>query len=416
MKIRDPLYGEFQLDSRLGALVTAPEVRRLSQIRLLNTLTPSLATLGEIRRFSHTLGVLFLARRCALPGYSARERSALQAAVLLHDVCTPPFGHLMEYHLRERTGWSHEAMIQRLLDGRAVPENTAHQVFGGQQIRFRRLLHRAKIDEQLVADIVERRHPLHLLLFGSLDLDNLDNVARMSWAMGNPDVAAASAALASLMGCQSEGAGARLTLPEANARALVAEWAAARAAAYQVLVFDGPTVAAQAVLSRAIGSALDEGAIGEDDWDLTDETLIQRLAALKSTKKLMRQYLGELPRLVFALQAKGTPGGHGAREALTKMVDECMAPEFPSGLAYAFHDKGAFSKELAFWDPEAGAQWTFGKRSESIVLYAFARYRGRPDIAKCRTVAERVQERLGVSPSQLRIGDDEETDQRTLPF
>ena len=60
MIVHDLLYGCIQIPSVLDRLVAVPEVRRLSQIRLLNCLSPSLSSLGEVRRFSHTLGVLHL--------------------------------------------------------------------------------------------------------------------------------------------------------------------------------------------------------------------------------------------------------------------------------------------------------------------------------------------------------------------
>src|ERR1039457_6018682 len=100
MIVHDPLYGRFELPSRLDRLLLAPEVRRLSQIRLLNIATPSLATLGDLRRYSHTLGVLHLALLSRQVGYTKEERDALAASVILHDIGTPPFGHLMEYHLK----------------------------------------------------------------------------------------------------------------------------------------------------------------------------------------------------------------------------------------------------------------------------------------------------------------------------
>jgi HD superfamily phosphohydrolase len=115
MIIYDPLYGHFPIPSYLSRLILTPEVRRLSQIRLLNTLSPSLAVLGELRRYSHTLGVLYLCERNRAHGYSEDERKALAASVLLHDIGTPPFGHLLEYYLRETKGWSHEGIIKPIL-------------------------------------------------------------------------------------------------------------------------------------------------------------------------------------------------------------------------------------------------------------------------------------------------------------
>src|ERR1017187_4207308 len=104
MTVRDPIYGRFLLSESLQHLVLTPEVRRLSQIRLLNTLTPTLATLGDLRRYSHTLGVSHLAQMNPLTGYTLKERAAFAASVVLHDIGTPPFGHIFEYHLKEMSG------------------------------------------------------------------------------------------------------------------------------------------------------------------------------------------------------------------------------------------------------------------------------------------------------------------------
>ena len=186
MIVQDPLYGRFHVPNRLVPLLFTPEVRRLAQIRLLNTLSPSLATLGDLRRYSHTLGVLHLALSCRDARYTPEERDALAASVILHDIGTPPFGHLMEYHLKEQADWSHEDVIHSILWGLHAPENRAHQIFAGRSLTVRTVLRRVGIELELVQAIITRRHPLSTLLFGSVDFDNLDNVTRMAWALGIP--------------------------------------------------------------------------------------------------------------------------------------------------------------------------------------------------------------------------------------
>lgn len=108
MNIYDPLYGRYSLSEISRDLCVLPEVRRLSQIRLLNSITPTLATLSELRRYAHTLGVLHLFglwKRTVGKRYATKDVDALEVAIILHDVATPPFGHLFEYVLKETIGW-----------------------------------------------------------------------------------------------------------------------------------------------------------------------------------------------------------------------------------------------------------------------------------------------------------------------
>ena len=107
-------------------IVQTPEFRRLSQIRLLNTPpTPNVRrsqTLFSHARCSH-LETLW--EKHNRPKFSRRELDAFQASIILHDIGTPPFGHLFEYILRERTGWNHEAVIVDVLRGQHAREYCA---------------------------------------------------------------------------------------------------------------------------------------------------------------------------------------------------------------------------------------------------------------------------------------------------
>jgi HD superfamily phosphohydrolase len=375
MIVQDPLYGRFQLPSKLDRLLLAPEVRRLSQIRLLNTATPSLATLGDLRRYSHTLGVLHLALSSRQVGYTPGERDALAASVILHDIGTPPFGHLMEYHLKERTGWSHEDAIHDLLWGFHAPENRAHQIFAGRSLTVRTVLRRIGIDLELVQAIITRQHPLSALLFGSIDFDNLDNVARMAWALGIPCPPSLPVDLAKGLSVTRGGV---LQLSHGRHGESIQQWARLRRQVYDILAFDPPTVAAQAVLSEAIGMALQSGDISEVDWALYDELLIERLRSNASTKRLItRDYLGHLPNLVFALQLTGGLSDYKlkSREEAKATLDRLLKDEFGEGKAfgYVFLDRGSFEKELAFSDPDTSEHWVTGRNSGSVILYGFLR-------------------------------------------
>jgi HD superfamily phosphohydrolase len=417
MRVYDPIYGAFTIDEKLATLVSTPEVRRLSQVRLLNCLSPSLAVLGELRRYSHTLGVLHLATLVRMPGFSTEELTALGAAVLLHDIGTPPFGHLFEYVLREQSSWHHEAVIKDILWGFHAPENKAHQIFAGRTIRFSRTLDRLGVSRQTVEDIVTRRHPLSTLLFGTLDLDNLDNVVRMAWALGIPTDRELGTRLAAAL---AVGPDPRLRLPRSN-RSLVENWLALRGRVYDTLVFDGPTVAAQAVLSRLLRDALREGHLTEHDWSLSDEALLSRLAEHASFKKAVsEQFLGVLPEMAFAVQVDGAAFAAPADANAT--IQGILRRSVPRGdvLGYTFVDKGVFQKECFFLDDD-GTTWQEGRTSRSTVYYGFITAKTPPALSLCRDALQEFLAAAGVRPEQLRrqvVGRQQETkdDQARLPF
>ncbi len=399
MIVSDPIYGTFKIPKHLMGLLSTPEVRRLSQVRLSNCLSPSLATLGELRRYSHTLGVLYLSLQNGLNGFSDRERRAFHASVLLHDVGTPPFGHSFEYE----TGWDHEAVIKAILRGHAVPENKAHQIFGGRSIRFERELSRVKISLTLVQEILKGHHPLSSLLFGVIDLDNVDNVARMSWALGLPYKFVSALELAKRISVRNDHS---LTLSEKRGRDLVDEWAEARRRCYEIILFDEQNVAAQAVLSDTMRLALEKNILTEDDWDLTDEELLFLLRKHSITKGvIINEYLGRLPTLVFAVQLSGKLEDLGFPDlsAPKAIIEDVLRHLFPRQrpLGYAFVDSGTFQKEVTLHDKDEDRAWKHGKKSESVILYAFLRPSEVLSNIRCYRAAEDLIRTIGVADDKI---------------
>jgi HD superfamily phosphohydrolase len=398
MIVYDPLYGRYEIPTYLERLVLTPEVRRLSQVRLLNTMTPSLATLGDLRRYSHTLGVLILCGKLVNSEYSTDEFKALSASVLLHDIGTPPFGHLLEYHLKESTGWTHEGIIKSVLQRTYAPENRAHQIFAGRSIEFATVLKAVDIRLDLVEAIVTGQHPLSHLLFGTIDLDNLDNIARMGWALGLTGGAECAVRLASSIAVDRSF---RLLLP-LRERETVLRWSALRRQIYDILVFDPPTVSAQAILSETIALAIRDNILTEQDWHLSDEELLARLQSVSSTKDAVnREYLGRLPEMVTALQISGTLEDHGFvdRAAAKDYIEVVLREELEDDnvLGYTFIDRGTFSKCLTFYDPKTEISWKEGETSSSIILYGFVRSHRRPPAVRSKRVMERFLDRFGRS-------------------
>lgn len=382
MIIRDALYGTFEIPSFLHKLVVAPEFRRLSEIRLININSVSLPALADVRRYSHTLGVLRLALLNPLIGLGEDELRAFLASIIIHDAGTPPYAHLFEYFLAERYNWNHEDVLPRLLTGTHHSDMHVHQIFASQRIMFEKICRTEGIDFELVLAFVKREHPYSKLIFGSLDFDNLDNVSRMNWMLGERFDISAILSLARNLGIHSDG---RLQLPESEI-GNVRRWQELRNAAYQVLVFDEATVAAQAVLSKALAEALDSSFLDSTDWYYDDRGLIDALEKVPSIKKRLRNdLLKELPRLCLLhvedryLEAFDSLGRTRLIELLETFVADRSEIDKPV-YGYVFRDRGTFSKRVDFIDPTSGRIWSDGRSSASVIFYAFSKARFRSEI------------------------------------
>ena len=117
----DPLHGAIRLDRHQPAealaiqLIDTPPFQRLRRIRQLG---PAYLTFhgAESSRFTHSLGVLQLARRalaelCRREPRLEQEAGVLFAAALLHDVGHGPLSHSGE----EMYGLHHEQWSARLI-------------------------------------------------------------------------------------------------------------------------------------------------------------------------------------------------------------------------------------------------------------------------------------------------------------
>jgi HD superfamily phosphohydrolase len=375
MLIRDALYGAFEIPSFLDRLVLSPEFRRLSEIRLININSVSLAALADVRRYSHTLGVLRLALLNPLIGLGEDELRAFLASIIIHDAGTPAFAHLFEYFLSERFQWNHELVLSHLLTGRHHVDQSAQQIYSSQSLAFEKICKEERIDFDLILTFVQRTHPYSKLIFGSIDFDNLDNVARMNWMLGQRFDLSSILSIARNIGIGPDN---RVQLPKSEA-ANVSTWQALRAAAYGILVFDEATVAGQAVLSKAIAEALDAGSLNSGDWTYNDRTLIDALEKTPSIKKrLHNDMIKELPRLCLLHIEQNNLDrlDEVGRPRLIELIEEFLRGRFASvrrTYGYVFRDRGTFSKSVEFVDPASSQTWCAGTRSGSVIFYGFAK-------------------------------------------
>ncbi len=176
----DPLHGAIRLDredpaeAMAVALIDTAPFQRLRRIRQLGTAFLTFQG-AESSRFTHSLGVLHLARGALqqlerLDPSLAAQRPALYAAALLHDVGHAPFSHSGE----EMYGLRHETWSGRLI--REHPE-----------LRGPLEAQRPGLADE-VADLLEHgRHPLgavKALVSSQLDCDRLDYLMRDSHSTG----------------------------------------------------------------------------------------------------------------------------------------------------------------------------------------------------------------------------------------
>jgi HD superfamily phosphohydrolase len=176
----DPLHGEIVLDNAepaeamAMALIDAPAFQRLRRIRQRG---PAFLTFhgAESSRFTHSLGVLHLARRAL--GHLERQapelaahRGLLYGAALLHDVGHGPLSHSGE----EMFGLLHEAWSARLIRERPDLHGPLEAYAPGTAEAVALLLEKGQAPHPAIAALVSSQ----------LDCDRLDYLRRDSYSTG----------------------------------------------------------------------------------------------------------------------------------------------------------------------------------------------------------------------------------------
>lgn len=175
----DPLHGAISLDgadpteSLLIQLIDTPAFQRLRRIRQLG---PASLTFhgAESSRFTHSLGVMAIARRAFTRIASAHPqlqiyRPTVLCAALLHDIGHGPFSHTCE----EVFGSHHEHWTRRILN-ESSPIRQLLDGFSPQLLKE-------------IEQVYQKQHPIALvwqLVSSQLDCDRLDYLMRDSYFTG----------------------------------------------------------------------------------------------------------------------------------------------------------------------------------------------------------------------------------------
>lgn len=411
MHVPEGLFGVTHVPDWTRRIILSPEVQRLREIRLINTSTPFLPALSDVRRFTHTIGVAHLVGLASgndpLAG-SVRQQRVMLAAALLHDVGSPPFGHLFEYLLNAQFGWTHEAALQGIIEGTYRPDNQFHQIYYQRTLALGRILSKLEIDAHEVSAVVNGTSALSPLLAGSIDCDNIDNVYRMATLLGLPASIQSAERLASALTVMDG----RIALPRTAIGALE-DWRRLRRKCYEILAFDIPSLSGQAMLTDAITGAMEDELIGVEHWFLTDEDLLRRLtnpnSATKRVKETARRFaLGDFYECVFLAwyelprQDRDLRSPAERRRLQSALQQALGIPCTP----YVFYDKGAFEKTLRLVvteDSEADeTDLTLGIASASTVAAVFTPRRLSRVPARWTKGAAEVFSGFGLDPASRR--------------
>jgi hypothetical protein len=402
------LFGHVALPEWTRGIILTPEVQRLREVRLINTSSPYIPALSDARRFTHTIGVAHLVARAIprlQPTVPELELRSLLAASIVHDVGSPPFGHLFEYLLKSQTGWSHEAALSGILAGQYRPDNIYHQIYYGRPLSLPRAFAQAGVDAQLVARLVVGSDRLGPMLAGSIDFDNIDNVFRMTALLGiRPNLNDAYALADSL-----DIDGGQTVLHDKGLGALNS-WRKLRRRAYEVLAFDVSALAGQAMLTDAISVAMETQNLSEEHWFWTDEELLRRLCAPNQPSDVrdpaQRFAVGDFYNCIGIFWYNQPQGARDLRlPAHRSALNQLLAQElgFPCSI-YVFYDRGTFEKALSVRVKQESSivQRSIGVASQSTIVSVFTPRRHVSKPSKYRAKVSKVLDAAGLSPALIK--------------
>lgn len=268
----DVLYGSWEVPSIIEDLIHTKEsarMRRISQSTIPHAISPK----GPMaNRFEHGMGVAFLAEKAIGQNEKIDEKNAnlLRASALLHDAGNPPFSHLSEYFLREMLNLDGESFLSEILKN-SETEQVLKQ-YGLDPI-------------DVVAMVTGMYKPFSEILCGSLDIDNLDNVARAMYYFGLKHARGTFRDLAFSYHWNGD----EWSLPT-NMFNPAREWKEARRSVYEYIYSD-VHLASGMMLYRAVELAFMNGEITKDFFRMHDDEAFMYLQreCSQSTQSLIER-------------------------------------------------------------------------------------------------------------------------------
>lgn len=371
VQILDALYGPIRFGEELSALMHAPVVQRLRHIRLSNIDSLALPGIAGLTRFEHVLGTAYLSTIVGCLGsLSPNERTALQAAALMHDWAITSFGHLVEEAFAYAgSRFNHEDKLHELISSPISSDigganrqvlcgretgilDWCIQVFGSEANRYLKL----------ITETIAGRGHMGPLIAGDIDLDNIDNLHRIAFHMGvRIDKEAPVRLSRCFLGATESGS----PIFAREARDDLLRWVELRRDVYTHLMLAQPDFTTKLMLLYATAQAMRAGEFTDQDWNMTDVDFVSRLlqSKVKETKETANRWMtGEFWEMAPLLWLSGSVPEY----SLVSTFSEVLAKEIKRPVfAYRIKDKRERMLTIEF---DGGATEVFGSSSKKWLL------------------------------------------------
>ena len=412
--ISDALYCDLEFDEVIWQLAFTPAVQRLRHVRLSNVDSLSLPGISGASRFEHALGAATVARHLGFArSLDPQQRLMVQAAALIHDTAITPYGHLVEeaFAYLDRP-FSHESKWSQLLNEATSkePGGAQSQVYLGRESGLRTWAEstfengRGALDEIIHA--VRGEGDFGPLIKGTLDVDNIDNVARAAYHMGLAYDRRLPLQLASSMqGLDGDG-----IIVDKFGLDLVKDWLTLRRAVYTRFMQAELDYSGKAMLLAATIAACEERLITENDWRLTDPQFTQRIltSGVKSAADpLQRWLLGDLWQLTDVVWMKGRlpslPQAYAWSQSLTAEMGRCVA--------YRIEDKRTREVRVRLED---GTEFAVGEKPSQWLFAVALERRNRLSAMDKSAILENATSAFGCELMRYAHEDEDTPEELTL--
>lgn len=402
--VLDTLYGDLSFEAPIVELLRTPAVQRLRHVRLSNIDSLSMPGLAGLTRYEHALGTAHLVTRLGMfRNLNTDDALILQAAALLHDSALPPFGHLVEeaFHYVGAT-FAHENKWLAAHMGEALPNEV-----GGTEIQLmfgrpaglktwaaKHLRSRPSDHLKTILETILGHGPFGPLIASDLDLDNLDNLARVAYHIGlRNDPTLGPRLAACIVDCNARDG----VIIADDGLVLAEQWLKLRSDVYERLMLAREDFCGKLMLIYATVTAYERGAFSDHDWHLTDEDFLGKLLkspVSETADAAQRWLLGDLWDLADLVWMYGEAPPYP--QILEYSVE---ASKLLDRQCFAYRIKDKRTRAVSF-TLQGGKRHSFGRKPNTWLLGVGSAVRKEFTLAAVRKLRGLAIELFGTSVAQ----------------